>query len=141
MVLARSKSFRWSVVGAVFRRMVTVVPRRFKSCAFFLGEDGTVVAILSALDRLIDIGRHPFLVFGKRRVGSSLVSLGERGVMASKALNSVAFARYCSAENIGRALSAAGGKHHCSPPYPCPRVRIGRGMNIRLSFKRPQAPN
>ena len=69
MVLAQSKGFRWSSVGAVFRRMVTVVPRRFKFCAFFLSEGGMVVAILSALNHLIDIGRHPFLVFDKRRVG------------------------------------------------------------------------
>ena len=36
---------------------------------FFLGKDSTVVVILSPLNRLIDMGCHPFFVFGKRRVG------------------------------------------------------------------------
>jgi hypothetical protein len=36
---------------------------------FFLGKGSTVVAILSPLNRLIEMNRHPFFVFGKRRVG------------------------------------------------------------------------
>jgi hypothetical protein len=40
-----------------------------QNLVFFLSEGSTVVAILSALHRLIEMNRHPFLVFGKRRVG------------------------------------------------------------------------
>jgi hypothetical protein len=36
---------------------------------FFLSEGSTVLAILSPLNRLIEMNCHPFLVFGKRRVG------------------------------------------------------------------------
>src|SRR6266511_5658547 len=68
MVLPQSKRFRWSFVGTVLQCMITAVPGHFKICAFFLSEGGTVVAIPSALNRLIEIDRHPFLVFGKRRV-------------------------------------------------------------------------
>ena len=34
----------------------------------FVGKGSTVVVILSALNRLIDMDCHPFFVFGKRRV-------------------------------------------------------------------------
>ena len=40
-----------------------------QNLVFFLSEGSTVVAILSALNRLIEMNRHPFFVFGKRRVG------------------------------------------------------------------------
>jgi hypothetical protein len=36
---------------------------------FFLGEGSSVLAILSPLNRLIEMNCHPFFVFGKRRVG------------------------------------------------------------------------
>ena len=36
---------------------------------FFLSEGSTVLAILSPLNRLIEMNCHPFLVFGKCRVG------------------------------------------------------------------------
>jgi hypothetical protein len=72
---------------------------------FFVGKGSTVVVILSPLNRLIDMDCHPFFVFGKRRVDrsrwrNSLVSFGERGVLARNVLNSAALARYCSAVNI-----------------------------------------
>jgi hypothetical protein len=35
---------------------------------FFLGKLGTVVANLSASNRLVDVDRHPLFIFGKRRV-------------------------------------------------------------------------
>jgi hypothetical protein len=35
---------------------------------FFLGKGGTVVVILSPLNRLIDMDCHPFFVFGKREL-------------------------------------------------------------------------
>jgi hypothetical protein len=35
---------------------------------FFLGEGSSVLAILSPLNRLIEMNCHPFFVFGKRRV-------------------------------------------------------------------------
>jgi len=40
-----------------------------QNLVFFLSEGSTVVAILSALNRPIEMNRHPFFVFGKRRVG------------------------------------------------------------------------
>jgi hypothetical protein len=40
-----------------------------QNLVFFLSEGSTVVAILSALNRLVEMNRHPFFVFGKRRVG------------------------------------------------------------------------
>ena len=43
--------------------------QRLQNLLFFLGEDGTVVAVHSPLNRLIDMACHPFFVFGKRRVG------------------------------------------------------------------------
>jgi hypothetical protein len=64
---------------------------------FFLGEGSTVVAILSPLNRPIDMDRHPFFVFGKR---ISLISFGGRGVSVRNPLNSAAFARYCCAVDI-----------------------------------------
>src|SRR5258708_17928999 len=52
------------------------IPAQKHGCAqtlqnllFFLGEGSTVLAILSPLNRLIEMNCHPFLVFGKRRVG------------------------------------------------------------------------
>jgi hypothetical protein len=36
---------------------------------FFLGKGGTVVVILSPLNRFINMDRHPFFVFSKPRVG------------------------------------------------------------------------
>jgi hypothetical protein len=56
MVLAQSKSSRWSFVGTVFQRISTAAP---------LGKGSTVVVILSPLNRLIEIDCHPFFVFGK----------------------------------------------------------------------------
>ena len=44
-------------------------PQALQNLLFFLSKGGTVVAILSAPNRPIDIDRHPFFVFGKRRVG------------------------------------------------------------------------
>jgi hypothetical protein len=77
-----------------------------QNLVFFLSEGSTVVAILSALNRLIEMNRHPFFVFGKRRVG--LLEIAEftrfvrrtRDVLVRNALNSAALARYCSAVNI-----------------------------------------
>jgi hypothetical protein len=40
-----------------------------QNLVFFLSEGSTVVAILSALNRPIEMSRHPLFVFGKRRVG------------------------------------------------------------------------
>src|SRR4029453_143342 len=36
---------------------------------FFLGKGSMVVVVLSPLNCFIDMDRHPFFVFGKRRVG------------------------------------------------------------------------
>jgi hypothetical protein len=68
-------------------------------------RSATGVAIFSPLNRLVDIDRHPFFVFGERRVRLLQIkeftrSFDERGMFMSSALNSAAFARYCSAENI-----------------------------------------
>jgi hypothetical protein len=68
-VLALSKSSRRSVVGTVFQCMSTAAPRHFKMRSPYLGEGGAVVATLSPLNNSIDVNRHPFFVFGKRRVG------------------------------------------------------------------------
>ena len=62
MVLAQSKSSRWSFVGTVFQRMITAAPRHFQDLLVF-------VAVLYPLNRLIDVDCHPFLVVRERRVG------------------------------------------------------------------------
>src|SRR5260221_9538563 len=41
---------------------------------FFLSDSSTVLAILSPLNRLIEMNCHPLFVFGKRRVGLLEVS-------------------------------------------------------------------
>src|SRR5689334_16870067 len=69
MVLAQSKSFRWSFVGTVFQRISTAAPRHFKICSSCSTRAVRVVVIVSPLNRLIDMDCHPFFVFGKRRVG------------------------------------------------------------------------
>ena len=61
-------SSRWSFVATVFRCVVGAVPHAPQDLLFSFIKADTVVAILSPLNRLVDIDRHPFLVFGKRRV-------------------------------------------------------------------------
>src|SRR5258708_23384253 len=58
------------------------IPAQKHGCAqtlqnllFFLGEGSTVLAILSPLNRLIEMNFHPFLIFGNRRV--SLLQIQE----------------------------------------------------------------
>src|SRR5260221_7379882 len=69
MALAQSKSSRWSFVGTVFQRISTAAPRHFKICSSSSAIAVTVLAILSPLNRLIEMNCHPLFVFGKRRVG------------------------------------------------------------------------
>ena len=64
MLLAQSKSSRWSFVPAHKHGRAQAL----QNLLFFLGKGSTVVVILSALNRLIDMDCHPFFVFGKRRV-------------------------------------------------------------------------
>jgi hypothetical protein len=66
----------------------------------------TVLAIFSPLNRLVDLltaihsSFSASVVYVCSKLRSSLVSFDERGMFMSSALNSAAFARYCSAENI-----------------------------------------
>ena len=100
--MAQSKSSRWRGIGTVFQRMSTAAPRRSKSALLPRQEAVRLSGILPAFDRLIDMARHPFLVFGKGRV--NLLKMAEfthlvrrTRCVGRSALNSAALARYCSA--------------------------------------------
>jgi hypothetical protein len=61
-------SSRWSFGGDSIRCVIEAVAHAPQNLLFSFIKAGTVVAIFSPPNPLVDIDRHPFLVFGKRRV-------------------------------------------------------------------------
>jgi hypothetical protein len=63
MVLAQSKSSRWSFAGTVFQRISTAAAQALQNLLFFLGEGSTVVVILSPLTSSYRYGLSSILRF------------------------------------------------------------------------------
>jgi hypothetical protein len=116
-------SSRWSFVATVFRCVVGALPRAPQDLLFSVIKADTVVAILSPLNCLVDIDRHPFLVFGKRRV---------RLLQITELTRFVRRTRYVREQRrvFGRFHSVLLCGEHLTGPFRCGLQYFERSANI-----------
>src|SRR5260370_20278576 len=130
------------------------IPAQKHGCAqtlqnllFFLGEGSTVLAILSPLNRLIEMNCHPFLVFGKRRVGLLEIEEFPRFLLRTRCVGEECpeFGRFGSvllcSEHLTRPFCGKG-EHNWFSSLPAPWLALigrcwthslGASVQLRLS--------